>query len=173
MCLVGCGLWTAQMNPTSSAWAALEVGTSLALRSGSSNLGTLNFNKTAAENAHKAFQFAEQTTGFSSLRWKTRNGIQEKLRKKKRRKREGKQDMNTVIRSSKQSCIVVPCCFFMRNIGELNENIWWRCDIFHCKASQSFHGRPTGESLELTLANKLVGWQLKGANVTSLCNLPR
>lgn len=87
MCLVGCGLWTAQMTPTSSAWAALEVGTNLALRSGSSNLGTLNFNKTAAENAHKAFQFAEQTTGFSSLHWKTRNDIQEKLRKKKKEER--------------------------------------------------------------------------------------
>lgn len=59
------GLGTAQMNPSSSAWAALEVRTRLILRSGSSNLGTLNFNKTAAENAHKAFfQRAEQTTDF-------------------------------------------------------------------------------------------------------------
>lgn len=81
------------MNPSSSAWAALEVRTRLVLRSSSSNLGTLNFNKTAAENAHKAFfQLAEQTTDFSSLRWKVGNSIQEKLRKKKKKKEEERRE---------------------------------------------------------------------------------
>lgn len=85
------------MNPSSSAWAALEVRTRLVLRSGSSNLGTLNFNKTAAENAHKAFfQLAEQTTDFSFLCWKVGNSIQEKLRKKKG-KREEKQIMKITV----------------------------------------------------------------------------
>lgn len=76
------------MNPSSSAWAALDVPTRLTLRSGSSNPGTLNFNKTAAENAHKAFFFLSKQQN-PSLHWKVGNSIQEKLRRKK--KKEGRE----------------------------------------------------------------------------------